>query len=386
MVGSQENMARAHINISMLDWARERSGVAVPEFARKCGVSIERLGEWESGERDMTFLQAQMYADKAHIPFGYLFLPCPPNEELPLPDLRTVDGKEPIEPSAELMDMVKIILQRQDWYKEYLKLQYVETNPVVGLFSVSDGVDRIVSSMRVTLGVPDHPNRGKWQDYYRELVEKIESVGIMVMREGYIGHHTRALSVEEFRGFAIADELAPAIFVNHADSLGARLFTLIHELCHIWIGQSGISDGNAATHREDEILCNAVAAEFLVPSEEFVSLWQESLKRWEDNFSMMESHFHVSTWVLARRALTLNKISQDMYQAYIADQQATYRKQQTTGGPTYYKTKKAQLSALFSRAVVTEALNGHLLLREAGQLLGGIKPGKIETFAKELGV
>ena len=379
-------MATAHININMLNWARERSGIAVSEFAKKCSVSVERLDEWESGEREMTFLQAQKYADKAHIPFAYLFLAQPPVETLPLPDLRTIDGKEATKASAELMDMVKITLQRQDWYKKHLKLQLAEESPVVGQFSVSDDVDLIVNSMRATLEVPEHPSRGKWQDYYRDLVGKIESAGIMVMREGYIGHHTRPLNVEEFRGFAIADEFAPVIFVNHADSLGARLFTLIHELCHIWIGQSGVSDGNAATHREEEILCNAVAAEFLVPAKEFLSLWQESNNRWEDNLSIMEPHFHVSTWALARRALTLNKISQESYQAYITAQGATFKKKQATGGPTYYQTKKAQLSGLFSRAVVTEALNGRLLLREAGQLLGGIKPGKIEEFAKELGI
>lgn len=379
-------MTTAKINTTMLTWARERSGIAVSEFARKCGVSEEKMREWESGQHPMTFNQAIRYAEKAHVPFGYLFLSQPPVENLPIPDLRTIDGQGCHKPSAELLDLIKLMLQRQEWYKEYLKLQLAERNPIIGRFSVTDGVTAIVQNMRIELGVGEHPDRGKWDDYYRDLVNRIESLGILVMRQSNLGHHTRPLRVEEFRGFAIADEYAPIIFVNHADTLGARLFTLIHELCHIWIGQSGISDSNTKTHRAEEILCNAVAAEFLVPADEFESLWDQNLEKWQENLVLLEEHFHVSTWVLARRALTLNFITQDEYHSYIAARQAAYKNRESSSGPSYYKTKKAQISNLFSRAVVSEALSGQLLLRDASQLLGGIKPSKIAIFAKELGV
>jgi len=380
-------MTTAKINTDMLIWVRERSGIAVPEFAQKCGVSEEILTEWESGQRPMTFNKAIRYAEKAHVPFGYLFLSQPPVDNLPIPDLRTIEGQGCHKPSAELLDMIKLMLQRQEWYKEYLKLQLAEPNPIVGRFSVKTGVTAIVRNMRAELGVGEHPDRGKWEDYYRDLVNRIECLGILVMRQSYLGHYTRPLRIEEFRGFAIADDYAPIIFVNHADALGARLFTLIHELCHIWIGQSGISDGSTTAQREEEILCNAVAAEFLVPADELESLWDRGLYSWQANLSTLEAHFHVSTWTLARRALTLSLITQDEYHRYIAARKAAYKdRESSSGGPTYYQTKKAQISNLFSRAVVTEALSGQLLLREASQLLGGIKPGKIANFAKELGV
>lgn len=379
-------MTTANINTEMLSWARERSGIAVPDFARRCGVSEDRLLEWESGERKLTFNQAMRFAEKAHVPFGYLFLTKPPEEALPIPDLRTLEGQGVQRPSAELLDLVKLMLQRQEWYREYLQQHYAEANPYVGRFSSSDSAEFIVEDIRACLGVEEHPTRGKWDDYYRDLVQRIESLGILVMRQGNLGHHTRPLRVEEFRGFAIVDEYAPIIFINHSDALGARLFTLIHELCHIWIGQSGISDGDTSTHRQEEVLCNAVAAEFLVPAHEFQALWRHNFERWEDNLPPLEAHFHVSSWALARRALTLNFISNDEYGRYIADQRNRYKKREGGSGPTYYQTKKAQISRPFSRAVVGEALSGQLLLREAGELLGGIKPGKIETFARELGV
>ena len=379
-------MTTANINTDMLTWARERSGISVPDFARRCGISEERLREWESGERKLTFNQAMRFAEKAHVPFGYLFLAKPPEEVLPIPDLRTLEGQGVQRPSAELLDLVKLMMQRQEWYREYLQQHFAEANPYVGRASYSDSVESIVEDIRACLGVEPHPTRGKWDDYYRDLVQRIESLGILVMRQGNLGHHSRPLNVDEFRGFAIVDEYAPIIFVNHSDALGARLFTLIHELCHIWIGQSGISDGNTNTHRQEEVLCNAVAAEFLVPAQEFRALWQHDSESWEDNLPPLEAHFHVSTWALARRALTLNFISQQEYGRYIFEQKMRHEQRKGSGVPTYYQTKKAQISRQFSQAVVGEALSGQLLLREAGELLGGIKPGKIETFARELGV
>ena len=379
-------MTTANINTDMLTWARERSGISVPDFARRCGISEERLREWESGERKLTFNQAMRFAEKAHVPFGYLFLAKPPEEVLPIPDLRTLEGQGVQRPSAELLDLVKLMMQRQEWYREYLQQHFAEANPYVGRASYSDSVESIVEDIRACLGVEPHPTRGKWDDYYRDLVQRIESLGILVMRQGNLGHHSRPLNVDEFRGFAIVDEYAPIIFVNHSDALGARLFTLIHELCHIWIGQSGISDGNTNTHRQEEVLCNAVAAEFLVPAQEFRALWQQDSESWEDNLPPLEAHFHVSTWALARRALTLNFISQQEYGRYIFEQKMRHEQRKGSGGPTYYQTKKAQISRQFSQAVVGEALSGQLLLRAAGELLGGIKPGKIETFARELGV
>ncbi|GAB6070868.1 XRE family transcriptional regulator [Thiomicrorhabdus hydrogeniphila] len=377
-------MSTANINPEMLTWARERSGFSVSQFARKMGKTEERLLEWEKGQRHMTFKQAMALAEKSYVPFGYLFLPKPPIEELPLPDLRTIDGQGVRRPSAELLDLIKLMLQRQEWYKDYLQQQLVEPSTIVGSFSNNYDAVSIVKDMRVKLDVPDHPNRGNWENYYRDLVGRIEALGVLVMRQGDLGHFTRPLQVSEFRGFAIADSYAPMIFVNHADAPGARLFTLMHELCHIWIGQSGISDGDVQTHRSEEVLCNAVAAEFLVPEHEFMGLWKSGLENWRDNLPVLESRFHVSKWALARRALTCDYITQEEYVRYIADEKEAYKNRESSGsGPSYYVTKKAQISQNFSRAVVSQALSGQMLLREAAQLLA-MKPSNISNFAKEL--
>ncbi|WP_421221779.1 XRE family transcriptional regulator [Aeromonas enteropelogenes] len=379
-------MTTANINTEMLVWARERSGFSVSEFAKKCGVSEERLQEWEMGKHPMTFNQAITFAEKAHIPFGYLFLQQPPVDELPIPDLRTVDGKGVGRPSAALVEIIKLMQLRQEWYRDHMMQQLVEPNPILGRFGPNSAVQAIVQDMRGKLGVPEHPTRGTWEHYYRDLVQRIEACGILVMRQGDLGHFTRPLSVDEFRGFAMVDSYAPLLFVNDADAPGARLFTLIHELCHLWIGQSGISDGGVSNHRQEETLCNAVAAEFLVPASEFRQLWRHEYEDWQENLAELEAHFHVSTWVLARRAQALGYISQEAYFEYVQKLRRDYKdRPKKAGGPDYYKVKNSQISHLFSRAVVSEALSGQLLLRDASHLLGGIKPGKIAQFARELG-
>ena len=211
--------------------------------------------------------------------------------------------------------------------------------------------------MRRVLGVATHPERGSWEDYFRLLVQRIEASGILVMRQGDLGHHTRPLSVAEFRGFAIYDPVAPVIFINQADAPSARLFTLIHEAAHIWTGQSGISDGKPTTQRQEEVQCNAIAAEFLVPGNEFDQQWK-AFDDWQKNMPALERHFHVSQWVIARRAQSLGKITLEQYQHYTDDLKEQYRnREKTKGGPSYYQTKKGQISERFSKALV-QALKG----------------------------
>lgn len=379
-------VAYAQINPANLRWARERAQLSEALLAKKLGVDEDKLVAWELGEKKVTFKQAQDFAKQTLIPFGYLFLNIEPVETLPIPDLRTIENEPNPLPSAELIKIVHTIIERQDWYKEYLRHdQGLEHNPYLGRFTVTQSASEIVADMRNVLRIPAHPERGDWEDYYRDLIKRIEDVGVLVMRQADLGHYTKPLSVKEFRGFALYDPLAPIIFINQADAPSARLFTLIHELAHIWIGQSGVSDAKPNASRAEEVLCNAVAAELLVPAEEFLGLWQPH-PDWQANLPILEAHFRVSKWVIARRALTLRKITQQQYQHYIDQVQREHReRERSDGGPTYYRTRKGQLSERFAKALVSEALSGRVLLRDAGKLLA-MAPNKISTFATELGI
>lgn len=340
---------------------------------------------WERGEKRPSFTQAMNYARQTYIPFGYLYLAEPPEESLPLPDLRTINGRRETGYSLALLDTIHWAQERQEWYRDYLISQGITENLAVGKFSVSDSVDVIVADIRSTLGLSSKPARGHFDSYFKTLISRIETAGVLVMRSSVVNNNTsRPLLVEEFRGFALSDALAPVIFINTADCPEARLFTLAHELAHVWIGCSGVSDGEPANHRDEEVLCNAVAAELLAPEREFLSFWDEEAS-WQENIAPLTSLFHVSGWVIARRALTFSLISASEYGAFIAEKTAEHRARSKLGTPPYNRLQTARVSKTFAAAVASEALSGRMLLRDAARLIG-VKPHKLAEYSKkELG-
>lgn len=372
----------ANIHPENISWARGRAQLNVAVLAKKLKITEKKLISWETGEGRITFKQAKILADALLIPFGYLFLEKLQNKALTIPDLRTIENQGLHKPSAELIRIVQIIQEQQSWYKDYLLRQGFDVSLKIKVFNADSAAADIVADMRALLSIGVEDRKGHWEDFIRLLIKKIEDIGVLVVRQGDLGGTKHPLSVAEFRGFALFDPIAPFIFINQADAPSARLFTLIHELAHIWIGQSGVSDASIHADRKEEILCNAVAAEFLVPEDSFVQLWK-NYDHWEDNLPDLKSYFHVSTWVLARRALTLNFINDANYNQYISKLKEDYKnREKKKGGPTYYVTKKSQLSEHLSHAVVGEALSGRMLLRDAGQLLG-IKPHNIARFSEE---
>lgn len=379
-------MARAQIDPELLTWARERAGLGVPELARKLQVREYRLRAWERGEVRPTFRQAENYAHRTSVPLGYLFLHKPPEEDLPIPDLRTVGDHRRRDLSVNLRDTLREVLRRQLWYREYQQDRDADPVAAVGCMAGVTAIGDIVASMRERLGLPAHPERGTWDEYLRDLIDRIEALGILVMRTNIVGTNThRLLNVDEFRGFAIADRHAPVVFINTADYPPARLFTLIHELTHIWLGESGISDADPASQHELEKRCNAVAAEFLVPEDEFRELWQ-ARDNWRDNLPRISSHFHVSPWVIARRARETDLITDDEYRRYVRERLAEHRDREREGAVPFPTVQKSRIGQRFAQAVASEALSGRLLLRDAHRLTG-IKPHKMAEFArKELGL
>lgn len=380
-------MARSYafINPDILIWARQRSRLSQSALAKKLGTSAESVNKWEMGHKAPTIRQAQIFAAKTHIPLGYLYLNEPPEERLDLPDLRTVNSIQPKAPSSELLELTALMNERVSWYADYLRDQGLTSNTCVGRRTDKDDANQIVDDIRRTLDISKGDYRTDQDNYLRLLIKKIEQAGILVMKQATI-HNYRHLSVSEFRGFAISDPLAPLIFINFADVPCARLFTLIHELAHIWLGQSGISDAHPDTDKALEIKCNAIAAQFLVPEDEFLHSW-DSEKNWMENIIQLRRQFHTSRWVIARRAESLGKITLPQYREYTAKLQAEYgdRDRNKPDGGDFYITKKSQISKPFSKAIVSEALSGKLLLREAGQLLD-MRPPHVMKYAQKLGI
>lgn len=372
----------AFINPAILSWSRQRAGLTEVQVAKGLTVKLERVKAWEGGQSLPSFTQAQKWAAVVHVPFGFLFLNAPPQEHLPLPDLRTVGGVFPDKPSLNLMDTVRDVLRKQDWYLEYL--QDHERSPLsfVGSFNSRSPIKDVVTDIRRVLGVTDDFARMGYDDYVRALVSGAEDAGILVMRSGVaLGNTHRKLDVAEFRGFAISNVLAPVVFINSADAPTARLFTLMHELAHIWIGSSGVSDCNSHSAHQEEAFCNAVAGEFLAPELVFRVHW-DSAVHWEENLAPLAGRFRVSTLVIARRARDLGYISSDQYGAYYRRILQEYRDKDGSGGD-YYRTAAIRNSTRLSKAVLAQAQSGRILLRDAGKLLG-VQPAKLKTYGMKL--
>lgn len=382
-------MAKALINGGVLRWARERAALPVEEVAGRMKQDVERVLAWEAGEDQPTFRQAQTVANLVHVPFGFLFLQAPPEEVLPLPDLRTVGGAPAGHLDLNTRDLLRDVMFKHDWFVEVLEEQGHERLPFVGRFSVRSNPVDVATDMRQTLGVAREARAAlNWEVYLRTLMLRTEDAGIWVMRSGIVGSNThRALNVGQFRGFAISHPIAPLVFINGRDAKAAQIFTLAHELAHIWIGSSGISNvqiGRAdyGTNRQTEIFCNRVAAEFLVPAAQFEDQWSPQAAP-AANYDRLARLFKVSRVVIARRALDLGKIQEPVYSRFYREQEAEWEREDDDvgGGGDFYLSLPIRNGRRFTYEVASRAVAGRTLFREAAALLN-VKPASIPAVFK----
>lgn len=383
-------MTEALINSEVLRWARKRAKLNSEQLAEKMDIKLDKLLLWEEGEARPTFNQAQDLAQVLHVPFGFLFLPKPPKETLPIPDLRTVGSHAAGSLSTELRDLLLDVLRKQDWFRDYLLDLGTEPLPFIGRYGIDADAMVIADDLTKTLGltIKDRESAKNWEDFLGLLMDKSEETGVWVMRSGIVGSNThRGLNVQEFRGFAICDDIAPVVFINGKDSKAAQIFTLMHELAHLWIGQSGVSDLSLAqpadtSHRQVEKLSNAVAAEVLLPQDVFGDQWriQDSL---DANAARLSSFFRVSTVVVARRAFDAGLINWINYFDYYQKQMEIWQKKKKSNGGDPYRTIPVRNGKRFTFSVLHSVFERRLLLRDAGKLLS-VNPAKIDRLAQEM--
>jgi len=379
-------LEHAYINGDVLRWARERVGIPRNNLATAVGITQESLLLWESGTGYPSFGRAQELASILKVPFGYFFLSKPPAQTPSIPDLRTVNGERRLL-SADFSDLLNDVLVKHDWYLDYIKQLGARPLRFVGKYSVSTPISQVVTEVSSVFG-PEKlcHSASSLSEYLRLLTERAEALKILVMRGGVVrGNPHRSLSVTEFRGFAISDPLAPLIFINSKDAQAAQIFTLAHELIHVWIGQSGISDLDASSTSNDvpqviiEQFCNRAAAEFLVPSDDFVSLWQRTSGDLESRADYLARRFKVSVPMILRRILEHGEISRQAFFVLLKAHQdkimeAERRRQQfeeeSSSGGNFYNTFFARNSRRFSRAITSAVQSGALSRLEAARMLG----------------
>lgn len=381
---------RVEVVGDLLRWAVNRAGWDKATIDRRA----PRLQDWIDGKVEPTLKQLEKFARDTHTPFGLLFLQEPPVEKIPIPDMRTMRSQGIERPSADLLDTIYLCQDRQDWYREFARESGMRDLDFVGSATTASSPLLVAQKLRRALGF-EFANRSEfasWSDALRQLIDRIEDLGVLVMVSGIVGSNThRSLNPEEFRGFALSDPIAPLIFVNGADTKAAQLFTLIHELAHICLGRSALSDASmkAFEGTGDELWCNAVAAEFLVPARTLRSEFKGRVTA--EDLDRLARMFRASTLVVLKRLFDAGFLEWDAF-SEIYDQERLRvvgmlaGQNNGSGGGNFYYTQPLRLSRQFARSVIASARSGSTAYRDAYSLLGTKKHETFENLAAELGV
>ena len=386
--------AREHVPVSVrvpveppvLRWACERGRIEPESLSRR----FPAFRAWEDGTEKPTLKQLEHFARASRTPIGFFFLSEPPEERVPIPDFRTIADKPVGRPSADLLDTIYLCQQRQAWYYDNARMEGEPRLDFIGSVSRSDGVEAVADRIRTALrfDLEERRRLSSWTAALRLFIEQANNLGVLVMVSGVVGsNNRRRLDYREFRGFALVDDLAPLIFVNGADSKSAQMFTLAHELAHVWLGESALSDSEdrIVPDHGTERFCNQVAAEILAPIR-VVRHEHRQAAPLQAEMSRLARRFKVSTLVVLRRLHELGALARQQYwDAYDEELNRLHTLAASSGG-NFYNSTGARVSKRFARAVIAATLEGRSSYTDAFRLLGFRKMATFNELSRRLGL
>ena len=373
---------KAYITAKVFKWARESAKMTEEIAASKVAVSIDKFKDWENGEDFPTIRQAQTLAKAYRRPFALFFLPDVPTDFQPLQDFRKTGSKEL---STSSIFIIREIQQKQAWISEVNEDNNENRVPFIGRFTIKDNPVLVAKDILATLNI--NPLNYKSNNPIIEWIDKAESNGIFISRTSFI-HSRLKLDSNEIQGFAIADDFAPFIFINSDDWNAPQLFTLVHELSHLWIAETGISNDvepsikNVGDYNPIELFCNEGAANALMPKEFIDSLDSKAFDNAKEVFKNAKM-IGVSSFALLVRALNLNIISLSAYKQlkqladieyneFLKREEAKKIKQkekEKRGGPNYFLLQLNRNSRLFTQTVLDAFRGGVIEPSMASNLL-----------------
>ncbi len=379
---------RVSVAPGILDWAARRSNIGNERLYN----AFPRWDEWVAGTTLPTLKQLENIARTTHTPVGYFYLPEPVRLMIPIPDFRRMDRGIGDEASPDLLDVIHAAQLRQAWYREYARNEATEPLEYVNSVSTSDDVLEIAAEIRKVIRM-DRSERERVQtfsDMIRLLRERIEEIGVLVFISGIVGSDThRTLDPAEFRGFALVDDLAPVIFVNGADTKAAQIFTLVHELAHLWVGSTGLSDVSPEPpNRSTEIWCNSVSAEVLVPIAELRNARDPS-DDLQNELQQLARLFKVSTLVILRRMYDERSLNREDFRTiYDAELQRLLdiEPRGTSTGGNFYSTTLMRTGHRFAQAIIGSAWEGRTTFTEALRMLGFKSMATLREMSHRLSV
>lgn len=389
-------MTRVDVKPELFRWARERSGETVATLAAKVHA---KYPDWESGKAKPTLKQLEKVAARTRTGLGYFFLERPPEDKVPIPDFRTGGGRQVARPSVDLLDTIYLCQLRQDWYRDHALSNGMQALPFVGSATLSDDAVQVGKKIRrkLGLGMRRGKSRRAWEHALGDLAKKAEGIGVMVMVSGIVNYNTRRkLEQNEFKGFALVDDLAPLVFVNGADCKAAQMFTLAHELANIWLGKSalsspGMDNDSYKKGRREEIWCNKVAAEVLMPLQELsLDLPNKKLSPNDDLPGIIEGiarKHMVSYLVVLRRLCDVGFLSQAQFTTEYGRAMEQFKSVSSNESQVRFFNITSRLrktGRLFAKALVDDTVAGHTLYRDAFYLLGTFNINTFHKIAEEL--
>ncbi len=373
--------ARVSVKPTLLHWACERSRIDGMELAAR----FPKLDAWLSDEVQPTFKQLEDFARATHVPFGYLFLPEPPEEPLPIADFRE---RSPGPPSGDLLDTIYAAQRRQDWFKEYATTERLDAVEWIGRVTLKDKPAEIAARLRKLLGFEANQRKehANWEAATKVLADRAQGLGVLVAVSGIVGSNTkRKLDAEEFRGFSLVDSLAPYVFINGADHKAAHAFTLCHELAHLALGFAGLSNEDLGEFRHEQVesWCDAVAFEILAPNDRLTTARDD--KDVQRIAGELTRELRVSPLVAVRRVAEHSELPERVFTRCY---QATVDALPKTGGGAggnFYATALKRVGHRFARDVVASALEGNTTFTEAFRLLGVRNSTAFQELSRRLG-
>lgn len=388
------------VNPDILRWARETAGFAAEDAVRVLnlndarGVSaFERLAALESGENEPTRPLLLRMAKQYRRPLLTFYMSAPPRKGNRGQDFRTLPDSCSASEEALLDALIRDIQARQSMVRAIIEdEEEVEPLPFIGSAQVSDGVPAILASIRevVQLGVDDFCAQSTPSEAFALLRDKVEKAGIFVMLIGNLGSHHTAIDLDVFRGFALADEIAPFVIINDQDAHSAWSFTLVHELVHLWLGQTGVSGLRA--EKAIEKFCNDVASEFLLPSQEIRGLHVDETADIRNALRLISdfaAERNLSSSLVVYKLFQNNLISHDtwehlsrVYRRIWIDKRIEDRnksKGRERRGPNYFVVRRHRVGRTLINFIGRMMASGAVTTTKAGKILG-VKSSNVQAL------
>ncbi len=382
-------MATIRVDVSpeVLLWARDVGWGAESEL-----TAFPKFDAWVTHDAKPTLNELTNFASRAGVPFGYMFLKEPPAWELPIPDFREGYDLAMGRPSADLMAVLNQSMNRQDWYREYAERNGLPEVAVVGV-AKDWGPTETAEAMRRDLHFEVHQRTGDWGAVRKHLLTAFEELGGLTVTTSMVANNNkRPLDPKEFRGFALPDTLAPLIFVNASQTLNGQIFTIAHELAHIWRGRAGIGNEEPISDAQNVIerWCNTVASQILVPKEDLAVNWPKV------------HHLEIPTALdeLARRYRCGTLVVLQALQRYQLEEfpnfAATYAAEESrlnklagkktdSSGGNFYNSQPYRVGERLSRAIIGDAREGRTTYAEGMKLMSMRSATTFDEYARYLG-